>query len=93
MLERVVHGNALLGVDDEHFGEQLACHTGLQPAVLRAVRGEEHVREELLKGVAGVLGPVLYVVPDGWLESFHEVWGRGSQLLDDLVPLVNVCLY
>ena len=91
MHERVIHGDALVGVDDEHLGEEVARHGGLETAVVCAVLREEHIREELLRGVACILGPVFHVVSDGGLELFHEVLGGRAELLDDLVPLVDVC--
>lgn len=61
--ERLVDGDAVFRVDDEHFTQQIARLARLQPVVLVRVRGEEHVREEPIERVAGVAGPVLDVVP------------------------------
>ena len=88
--ECLVDRDAPLGVDHQHLAEHVPGHRGLQPAVLRAVRREEHVGEELVEGVAGVAGPVLHVVAHGRLQPLHEVWRRRAQLLNHLVPLVNV---
>lgn len=54
------------------------------------VSGEEHVREELLEAVASVARPVLNVGSDRLVELHQEVLRRRAQLLDDLVPLINV---
>lgn len=55
-----------------------------------AVRRKQHVREELLEGVARILRPILHVVAHGWLQSFHEVCGGRAELLYNLIPLVDV---
>lgn len=57
--------------------------------MLRVSR-EKAVGEELGEGEACVLWPVLHVVPHCGLKLLHEI-GRGrSQLLNHLVPLVDV---
>ena len=60
--------------------------------MLRGIGGEEDVGKELLESVARVLGPVLDVVADRGLQALHELGGRRAQLLDDLVPLIDVWL-
>lgn len=57
--------------------------------VLRVSR-EKAVGEQFRKGEAGVLRPVLDVVPHCGLKLLHELWRGCSQLLDHLVPLVDV---
>ena len=58
--------------------------------VVLRVSGEKAVGEELGKGEARVLWPVLDIVPHCGLELLHELrWGC-AQLLDHLVPLVDV---
>lgn len=54
------------------------------------VSGEKAVGEELREGEARVLWSVLHVVPHCGLQLLHELWRGGSQLLDHLVPLVDV---
>ena len=58
--------------------------------VVLGVRREQAVWEELGEGEAGVLWPVLHVVPHRGLQLLHELCVRRAQLLDDLVPLVDV---
>lgn len=59
--------------------------------VVVGVGGEEHVWEELLEAVPGVARPVFHVGPDRLVELHEEVLRRSAQLLDDLVPLVDIC--
>lgn len=54
------------------------------------VRGEQNVGEELLETVAGVARSVLHVGPDRLVEFHQELLGRRPQLLDHLIPLVNI---
>lgn len=54
------------------------------------VRGKENVWEELLEGIAGVLGSVLDVVPHGRLKPSHELSRGRAKLFYYLVPLVDV---
>lgn len=58
--------------------------------VVFRVRGEQDVGEELLKAVAGVPRPVLHVGPHRLVELHQELLRRRAQLLDHLVPLVDV---
>ena len=58
--------------------------------MFRAVGGEEGIGEETLEGVAAVARSVLDVVAHGLLELLHERLRRRAQLLDDLVPLVDI---
>ena len=58
--------------------------------VVLRVGGEQHVREELLEAVAGVAGPVLHVRPHRLVELHEELLRGRAQLLDHLVPLVDV---
>lgn len=58
--------------------------------VVLRVSGEEAVGEELGKGEAGILWPVLHVVPHCGLELLHELQRGRAQLLNHLVPLVDV---
>ena len=88
--QRLVHVDPLLGVDDEHLAEEVPRLAGPQPVVVAGLGGEEDVREEPLEAVARVPGPVLHVVPDGGLQPPHEVLAGRAELLDDLVPLVDV---
>lgn len=57
--------------------------------VLRVSR-EKAVGEEFGKGEACIFGTVLDIVPHCGLKLLHELWRRRTQLLDHLVPLVNV---
>lgn len=58
--------------------------------VVLGVSREKAVREELGEGEAGILWSVLHIVPHCGLELLHELWGRCAQLLDHLVPLIDV---
>jgi len=58
--------------------------------VVLGVGGEQDVGEELLEAVAGVARPVLHVGPHRLVQLHQELQGRRSQLLDHLVPLVDV---
>lgn len=90
MQQRVIDRDAPLRVDDQHPREKVPRLRRLEPVVLVAVAGEEDVGEEPLEGVSGVARAVLDVVAHGGLQARHE-GGRGrAQLLDDLVPLVDV---
>lgn len=60
-----------------------------QFVVLRVSR-EKAVGEELGEGEACVLWPVLNIVSHCGLKLLHELWWGCSQLLDHLVPLVDV---
>lgn len=60
-----------------------------QFVVLR-VSGEKAVWEQFGEGEAGVLRPVLHVVSHSGLQLLHELWRGRSQLLDHLIPLVDV---
>lgn len=75
----------------KHNATELKRGNTFESTVLGAVSGEEDVREELLEGVSRVLGPVLHIVAHCRLQTFHELLGRGAQLLYDLVPLIDVC--
>lgn len=88
--QRLVHGDATLGVNDQHAREQVPRLRRLEPVVLVAVAGEEYVGEEPLEAVAGVPRPVLHVVAHRRLQPRHERRRRSAQLLNDLVPLVDV---
>lgn len=57
--------------------------------VLRVSR-KKAVGEELGKGEACILWPVLNIVPHCGLELLHELWWGRAQLLDHLVPLVDI---
>ena len=58
--------------------------------MLCAVGGEEGVGEEAFEGVAAVARSVLDVVAHRLLELLHERLRRCTQLLDDLIPLVDI---
>ncbi len=58
--------------------------------VVVGVCREQHVWEELLKAVSSIARPVLHVSPHRLVELHHELLRRCAQLLDHLVPLVNV---
>lgn len=60
-----------------------------QFVVLR-VGWEEDVREELLKGEPGVAGSVLHIGPYRLVELHQELLTGSPQLLDHLVPLINI---
>lgn len=90
MQEGVVDGYPALRVDDEHAREKIARLARLQPVVLAAVGGEQQVGEQFVEREAGIARPVLDVVADRRLQPDHELSGRRAQLLDDLVPLVDV---
>lgn len=57
--------------------------------VLRVCRKQD-VGEKLLEAVAGVPRPVLDVGPHRLVELHQELLRRRPQLLDHLVPLVNI---
>lgn len=78
--ERLIDGDALLGVYHQHLAQQVARLTRLQLAMLRRVAGEEHVREEALERVARVPRPVLHVVAHRRLQPRHKRLRRRAQL-------------
>lgn len=51
---------------------------------------EEHIREELLKAVASIAWPVFNIRPDRLVQLQEKVLRWSAQLLDNLVPLVDV---
>ena len=57
--------------------------------MVRRLRGEEHVGEEPVEGVARTSGPVLHVVAHSRLQSLHEFVRRSSQLLKKLNKELN----
>ena len=59
-------------------------------SVFLAVRREEYIGKELLTRIARVLWPVLDVVPHARLQPFHKLQRRRAELLDNLIPLINV---
>lgn len=58
--------------------------------VVVRVSRKQDVREELVEAVAGVPRPVLHVGPHRLVELHQELLGRRPQLLDHLVPLVDI---
>lgn len=58
--------------------------------VVFRVCGEEDVRKELLKAVAGIPRSVLHVGPHRLVELHQELLRRCPQLLNHLIPLVNI---
>lgn len=59
--------------------------------VLVGVGGEEHIWEELLEAVSCVARPVFYVRSDRLIQLHQKVLRRSAELLDDFIPLVDVC--
>lgn len=57
--------------------------------VVRVSR-EENIREKLFETVPCVSGSVLYIGPNGLVQLQHELLRRRTQLLDHLIPLVNI---
>lgn len=51
---------------------------------------EEHIGEELLKAVASIARPVFNIRPDRLVQLHEKVLRRSAQLLNNLVPLVDV---
>ena len=64
------------------------CFT-FQFVVFRVGRKQD-VREEFLKAVASIPWPVLHIGPHRLVELHQKLLGRCPQLLNHLVPLVNV---
>lgn len=58
--------------------------------VVFRVRMEQHVREQLLEGVARVSRSVLHVRPHRLVQLHQELLRRRPQLLNHLVPLVDI---
>lgn len=58
--------------------------------VVFGVGGKQDVREELVEAVAGVPRPVLHVGPHRLVELHQELLRRRPELLDHLVPLVDI---
>lgn len=58
--------------------------------VVVGVSREENIREKLLKTVPCVSGPVLHVGPYRLVQLHHELLRRRAQLLNHLIPLVNI---
>ena len=63
--------------------------TTFQFVVIRVSR-EEHVWEEFLEAVSSVAWPVFYVRSYRLIQLHEEFLSWGSELLDDLVPLINI---
>lgn len=57
--------------------------------MLRVCRKQD-IREELLEAVASIPWPVLHIGPHGLVELHQELLRWCPQLLDHLVPLVNI---
>lgn len=60
-----------------------------QFVVFRVCRKQD-IREELLEAVASIPRPVLHIGPHRLVELHQELLRRCSQLLDHLIPLVNI---
>lgn len=58
--------------------------------MLGAVGREEEIGEELVECVACVSRPVLDVIAHGGLQALHKLLRGCAQLLNNLVPLVDV---
>lgn len=58
--------------------------------VVFRVCGKQDVREELLKAVASIPWPVLHIGPHRLVELHQELLRRCPQLLDHLIPLVDI---
>lgn len=58
--------------------------------VVFRVRMEQHIREELLEAVTSVSRPVLHVCPHGLVQLHQELQRWRAQLLNHLVPLVDI---
>lgn len=57
--------------------------------MLRVCR-KQAVREQLGESEAGVFRSVLHVVPHCGLELLHELWRWCAELLDHLIPLIDI---
>lgn len=90
MQQSIVHGYPPLGIDHQHTTEQVASLARLESIVLITIRWEQHVREQLVETEARIARPVLHIVAHRWLQPQHELLRWRSQLLNDLVPLVDV---
>ena len=84
----MTHNTAVFMLWVSHRGGVL-CPLTFQFVVLR-VGWEEDVGEELLKGEPGVAGSVLHVGPYRLVELHQELLTGSPQLLDHLVPLINI---
>ena len=89
MIQRLFDRDALQGVDDEHFAEEIARRIGRQLA-LGSIFREENVWEESLDRVARIPGSILNIVAYCCLQTVHELSRGRAELFDDLVPLINV---
>lgn len=58
--------------------------------VVFRVCGKQDVGEELLEAVASVPRPVLHVGPHRLVELHQKLLRRCAQLLDHLIPLVDI---
>lgn len=58
--------------------------------VVFRVRMEKHIREELFEAVPGVPRSVLHVRPHRLVQLHQELLRWRAQLLNHLVPLVNI---
>lgn len=58
--------------------------------VMFGVCRKQDIREELLEAVASVPWPVLHVGPHRLVELQQELLRRCPQLLDHLIPLINI---
>lgn len=80
MNKRLIDGNSMFRINDEHASEQVARLARLQPAVLAWVAGEQDIREQPVEGVPGIAGPILDIIPYGRLKPRHKRRRRRSQL-------------
>lgn len=71
------------------FGHDRKTHSTFQFVVVRVGR-EQHIRKELLKAVPSVARPVFHVRSHGLVELHEEILRWGAELLNYLVPLVDV---
>lgn len=90
MLKGLVDGDPLVRVDHEHFREKVSSLRCFEPTVFARVAGEQNVREKLLERVPCIARSIFDVISHSWLQSSHKISTRSAQLLDDLVPLVDV---
>lgn len=58
--------------------------------VVVRVRRKENIREKLLKTVPCISGSVLHVGPHRLVQLHHELLRWCAQLLNHLIPLVNI---
>ena len=90
VFECVVDVDSLVRVNNEHLAEEVTCGGSCEALMFGAVGREELIGEEALDTVTTVARSVLHVIAHRLLQLLHERLRGRAQLLDNLVPLVDV---